>query len=75
MDPLKLSELSELRSELNDMNLEERMARFDLNADRADVIVPAVDLFLEIVKGIPCEELYVPEITLSDGVVCNLFLR
>jgi len=74
-DPLKLSELRELRSELNDMNLEERMARFDMNADRADVIVPAVDLFLEIVKGIPCEELFVPEITLSDGVVCDLFLQ
>jgi len=75
VDPLKLSELRDLRTEMEIMSLEERMARFDLNADRADVIVPAVDLFLELVKGIPCEELYVPEITLSDGVACALFLQ
>ncbi len=75
VDPLKLPELRDLRSEMDNMTLEERMARFNLNADRADVIVPAVDLFLELMKGIPCEELYVPEITLSDGVACALFFQ
>lgn len=75
VDPLKLPELRDLRSEMDNMTLEERMARFNLNADRADVIVPAVDLFLELMKGIPCEEIYVPEITLSDGVACALFFQ
>jgi exopolyphosphatase/guanosine-5'-triphosphate,3'-diphosphate pyrophosphatase len=75
VDPLQIPELQDLRSEMVNMTIEERMSRFDLNSDRADVLVPAVDLFLELVKGIPCEELYVPEITLSDGVACDLFLR
>jgi len=75
LDPLPLSELGDLRTEMANMSLEERMKRFDLNADRADVIVPAVDLFLELVKGIPCDELYIPEITLSDSVACALFLQ
>lgn len=74
-DPLNIEALRHLRDEMNAMTLEQRMEKFDLNAERADVIVPAMDLFLELLKNIPCTEIHVPEITLSDGVACTLFLH
>jgi exopolyphosphatase/guanosine-5'-triphosphate,3'-diphosphate pyrophosphatase len=74
-EPLSLEALRQLREEMNALSLEQRMETFDLNAERADVIVPAMDLFLELLKNMPCAEIYVPEITLSDGVACALFLH
>jgi exopolyphosphatase/guanosine-5'-triphosphate,3'-diphosphate pyrophosphatase len=75
VDPLCVDALKTLREEMDALSLEQRMETFDLNEERADVIVPAMDLFLELLKNIPCSEIYVPEITLSDGVACTLFLR
>ncbi len=48
---------------------EERLKLYDLNPDRADVIVPAGDIFITMMKWIDADKIYVPKIGLGDGIV------
>ena len=46
-----------------------------MKSDRADVIVPAGDIFLTIAGILGSEYIYVPVIGLSDGIIDDLYLR
>ena len=62
----KLFKLVEL---IKSHTYEERLKLFDLNPDRADVIVPAGEIFLTIMKWIEADKVIVPKIGLGDGIV------
>lgn len=55
--------------ELKEHSYEERMKIFDLNPDRADVIVPAGEIFLSLMKWSGSTEIFVPKVGLGDGIV------
>ncbi len=48
---------------------------FSLKQDRADVIVPAAEIFLKIAEVVHAEYIYVPVIGLSDGIIDNLYAK
>jgi exopolyphosphatase/guanosine-5'-triphosphate,3'-diphosphate pyrophosphatase len=52
---------------------EDRLKLYDLNPDRADVIVPAGDIFITLMKWIDADKIYVPKIGLGDGIVREAF--
>ncbi len=52
---------------------QERMERFDLKPDRADVIIPAAKIFLTVMKHGDIEKVFVPQVGLSDGLVHQLY--
>jgi exopolyphosphatase/guanosine-5'-triphosphate,3'-diphosphate pyrophosphatase len=54
---------------LKTFTIEERVQKLNMNEDRADVIVPAGKIFLNIMKWADIEELYVPQLGLVDGIV------
>ena len=54
---------------------EERVEAFSLKQDRADVIVPAAEIFLKIAEVVHAEYIYVPVIGLSDGIIDNLYAK
>ncbi len=70
---VKPGELKELRAKLKPLSLAERMHIFGLNDYRADVIVPALEIFLCITKKCPsiCS-IHVPKIGLADGLIHDL---
>lgn len=70
--PLPFDKLKELYDELKVHTVEERMEIWQLNPDRADVIVPAAKIFLGIMKAAQIQEILVPQIGLSDGIVHQL---
>ncbi len=74
-DELAVLNLHDLYCELEPLSLEERMYQFDLKADRADVIVPAAEIFLAIAHKIRAEYIYVPQLGLSDGIIDNLYFQ
>ncbi|MBI2259240.1 MAG: ethanolamine ammonia-lyase reactivating factor EutA [Flavobacteriia bacterium] len=74
-DSIKVRDLKKLRNRLNVLSIEERMDLYQLKPDRADVIVPACDIYLSILKKLKVNELFVPKIGLSDGIVYDLFLK
>jgi exopolyphosphatase/guanosine-5'-triphosphate,3'-diphosphate pyrophosphatase len=49
------------------------MDTFSLKADRADVIVPAAEIFLTIAKVVRSEYIHVPVIGLADGIIDSLY--
>ena len=74
-DPITLFNMNKLRNELSKLSLEHRVEYFQLKPDRADVIVPACDIYSFIFKELKVREFYVPKIGLSDGIVYDLFLN
>lgn len=67
--------LSAIHEKLKMLSVEERMHQFNLKPDRADVIVPAGEIFMAIATSIGAESIYVPVLGLSDGIIDSLFAR
>lgn len=65
--------LFEVLHELSPLTADERMVRYMLNPDRADVIIPASEIFLKITGFVGSKRIYVPKIGLSDGIVRSLY--
>lgn len=59
--------------QLVQLSIGERMVRYSLRPDRADVIVPASEIYLRIMELIRAESILVPKIGLSDGLIHHLF--
>lgn len=57
---------------LNAFTVEERITKLSMNPDRADVIIPAGKIFLNIMKWADIEEIYVPRLGLVDGIIHHL---
>ena len=55
------------------MSVEERMDVYKLKKDRADVIVPALLIYVQIMKWASIDEIYVPKIGLVDGLIHHLY--
>ncbi len=75
---LPIDELKRLHGELGRYDVEERIRLFNLKPDRADVIYPASELFLEIADRIKPEGIIVPTKGLSDGIIdwlCATFYK
>lgn len=64
---LPVSSLQTVYDVLKPLTPEERVEAFSLKQDRADVIVPAAEIFLKIAEVVHAEYIYVPVIGLSDG--------
>ncbi len=71
--PLHFTELKTLSDILNSYTYEDRMKKMNLNPDRTDVIVPAAKIFRAVMKAAQAEEIIVPQIGLSDGIVHLLY--
>ena len=73
--PVSYEEMRSIHTTLSNFTVEERMQHFDLNPDRADVIVPAADIFVSLMKWAQADNVYVPKIGVSDGLVRQLFYK
>ena len=70
---LKYANLQSVYGELVKYTSEERMIRFRLKPDRADVIIPAAEIFLLVGRIICCEKIIVPTKGLSDGIIESIY--
>jgi exopolyphosphatase/guanosine-5'-triphosphate,3'-diphosphate pyrophosphatase len=71
--PLPMELLRDYYKELNAATVAERMHRYQLRADRADVIVPALQIYISVMRWADADEIYVPRIGLADGLVRMLY--
>ncbi len=74
LDYLPVVTLRELRDALAPLTVEQRMETFGLKPDRADVIVPAADIFLAIADGLKAKRILVPNMGLADGIINELIV-
>jgi len=70
---LPFNELKDLVEDLKAHTYEERLKLYDLNPDRADVIVPAGEIFIRIMKWADIEEIFIPKIGLGDGIIMEAY--
>ena len=71
--PLPLELLRDYHKELSSFSLEERMHVYKLREDRADVILPALLIYINVMRWVDCDEIYVPKIGLADGLIHHLY--
>jgi exopolyphosphatase/guanosine-5'-triphosphate,3'-diphosphate pyrophosphatase len=67
--PLSVIKLNQIFLELQSLNYEERIVKFELNPDRADVIIPAARIYLKALEWSGGQKIYVPRFGLSDGMI------
>lgn len=72
---LPVSSLKQLYKELSALSPEERTEKYELKEDRADVIVPAGEIFLKIAETVGAAYIHVPVIGLADGIIDELCLK
>ena len=70
---LSVTALKQLYAELAPLSLEERMEQLKLKDDRADVIIPAAEIFLLVARSLKCEDILVPNISLADSIVDGIY--
>lgn len=71
--PLSIDLLKDYYKELSYTTLEERKHLYHLRDDRADVIVPALQIYISIMRWAQSDEIYVPKIGLADGLIKMLY--
>lgn len=67
--PLTFTKLRELYSYLNSFSLKDRINVLGLNQDRADVIIPASEIYLTVMKWGGVKQIFVPRVGLVDGII------
>lgn len=71
--PLSLDLLKDYYKEFSAVNLEQRIKLYKLREDRADVIVPALQIYINVMRWTDMDEIYVPKIGLADGLIQSLY--
>ncbi|MEO5996525.1 MAG: exopolyphosphatase [Chitinophagaceae bacterium] len=71
--PLSFELLKEYHKEFSSVPLYQRMKLYSLREDRADVIVPALLIYVNVMRWADAEEIFVPKIGLADGLIQHLY--
>ena len=68
-----MDEVKDIYNRLKALSVEERIEQFGLKADRADVIIPASEIFITIADALGCDRVQVPNICLADCITDGLY--
>jgi exopolyphosphatase/guanosine-5'-triphosphate,3'-diphosphate pyrophosphatase len=71
-EPLSYIKLKALYNYLNSFSLKDRINVLGLNQDRADVIIPACEIYLTVLKCAGIKSIYVPSVGMVDGIIQTL---
>jgi exopolyphosphatase / guanosine-5'-triphosphate,3'-diphosphate pyrophosphatase len=71
--PLTLDLLRDYYKEFSNLSLSQRMSLYKLREDRADVIVPALLIYINVMRWTDADDIYVPKIGLADGLIHSLY--
>lgn len=71
--PLSYHYLKKYFRTVESFSYEERISKLNMNLDRADVILPALNIYISAMKWSGAKEIYVPKIGLSDGIIRSLY--
>ena len=73
--PLPLELLRDYYKEFSSLSLSQRISLYHLREDRADVIVPALLIYINVMRWADASEIFVPKIGLADGLIHILYER
>ena len=73
--PISYFSMITLLNNLSKINFEERILEYNLNPDRADVILPALKIFLKTMEWSGSNKVYVPKVGLVDGMIKEVYYK
>ena len=71
--PISYLSIKDLSNTLIKFNYKERMMEFNLSPDRADVIIPALKIFITTMEFVKANKIFVPKVGLVDGMINEIF--
>lgn len=74
-ESVSLNEIRQYRNEVASFDMEDRIIKLKLKPDRADVIVPAADIYINVMEQAGISDLFVPKLGLSDGIILDLYSK
>lgn len=72
---ISLQNLENIHETMKKLTVEELISKYKLKADRADVIVHAAAIYIDVAKSIGAESFIVPTIGLNDGIIHMLYAK
>ncbi len=70
---MSLKQLKDIKKMVEGYSIEDRVYKLQMNPDRADVIVPASDIYIKVMEWSHSKSIIVPEVGLKDGMMLHLF--
>ncbi|MFM7759225.1 MAG: Ppx/GppA phosphatase family protein [Crocinitomicaceae bacterium] len=74
-DSISLKDMRDLSDKLTFLSIEERMSEYKLKPDRADVIVPALEIYTYVLNELSADKISVPKMGLSDGIIYDFYKK
>lgn len=71
--PMSAAYLKKYYKEMNGLTVAERMSRYAIREDRADVLVPALDIFNNVMTWSDIDKIFVPKISVADGLIHRIY--
>ena len=73
--PLTFIKINTFYQDLKMLTYEQRILKYNLNLDRADVILPALEIYLKALKWSGATKVFVPKIGLADGMIKMMYKK
>ena len=73
--PLTYIKINTFYQDLKKLSYDQRILKYNLNLDRADVILPALEIYLKALKWSSATKVFVPKIGLADGMIKMMYKK
>ncbi len=70
---ISIKKVKQIRDMVEGFSIEERIYKLQMNPDRADVIIPASNIYLKVMEWARATSILVPEVGLKDGIIFHLY--
>lgn len=74
-DKMSLIKVKEVQAFIRGLSMEDRINELQLNPDRADVIIPASEIYIAVMEWAGARNIIVPDVGLKDGIMQHLYER
>lgn len=72
-ETISKNEINEQYKMLSALSFDQRIVKLRLRPDRADVIIPACEIYLRLMEYAGISNMLVPKIGLADGIILDIF--
>jgi exopolyphosphatase/guanosine-5'-triphosphate,3'-diphosphate pyrophosphatase len=70
---MSVKKVKQIRDMVETYSLDDRIYKLQMNPDRADVIIPASNIYLKVMEWAHAASILVPEVGLKDGIMLHLY--
>lgn len=71
--PLTATAIKKCYKEMSLLSVQERISKYGFREDRADVLVPALQIFINVMQWSETQKIFVPKISVADGLIRSIY--